>query len=57
MAAVHDRQSQLPVVLQEDSTRTAYQPQLKILKRPTGTEGQTNGEMDRNSKQTVVNKH
>ncbi|XP_038078321.1 SUZ domain-containing protein 1-like [Patiria miniata] len=52
MAGDRDRQSaQAPIMLQEDSTRTAYQPQLKILKRQPGSD--TNGDLDRESKQTM----
>ncbi|XP_022090299.1 SUZ domain-containing protein 1-like [Acanthaster planci] len=52
MMADRDRQSQAPIMLQEDSIRTAYQPQLKILRRPTGSDGSE--DLGKESKQAVA---
>ncbi len=48
-------QSQGPIVLQEDSSRTSYQPQLKILKRPTGSDADA-GDAGKSTKQDSVAK-
>ena len=46
-------QSQGRIVLQEDSSRTSYQPQLKILKRPMGSDADA-GDAGKSTKQDSV---
>ncbi|XP_070562060.1 SUZ RNA-binding domain-containing-like [Ptychodera flava] len=42
-----------PIILQEDSTRTAYQPQLKILKRPNASDEVNNKAKTAENKQAT----